>query len=74
MIPAGKGKYRYTLLSADVPDYDKFPDAVLQYQFVAYNKAQAVIERSEVYGDVALRQCGVVGPAITPARGPRIGP
>ncbi len=66
MIPAGKGKYRYSLLAEDVPDFNKFQDAVLQYQFVAYNKAQAVIGRSEVFGDVALRACGRIGPAITP--------
>jgi hypothetical protein len=66
MIPAGKGKYRYTLSAEEVPDFNKFPDAILQYQFVAYNKSQAVIDRSEVFGDVALRQCGVIGPAVTP--------
>jgi hypothetical protein len=41
-------------LATKVPDYDKFDNAWLQYQFVAYNKSQKEIGRSDVYGDVAL--------------------
>jgi hypothetical protein len=45
-------------LAEDIPHYQDFPDAVLQYQFVAYDKAQEAIGRSEVYGDILFKRCG----------------
>jgi hypothetical protein len=59
----GENKYVYDLLAEDVPEYQDFADAILQYQFVAYNQAQEVIGRSEVYGDVLVKRCGVPGMA-----------
>ena len=58
MLSAGKNKFFYDLSAYDMEDFNKFEDAVLQYQFVAYNKAQEVIDRSEVYGDIAFKACG----------------
>lgn len=64
MLASGKNAYFYDLLAEDAPEYQNFPDAVLQYQFVAYNEAQEVIGRSEVFGDVAFKRCGQPG-AVT---------
>ncbi|MFN2299917.1 MAG: CSLREA domain-containing protein [Anaerolineales bacterium] len=58
MQASGENTYFYDLLAEDVPEYPDFPDAVLQYQFVAYNKAQEVIGRSEIYGDILFKRCG----------------
>jgi hypothetical protein len=58
MQASGENKYFYDLLAEDVPEYPDFPDAVLQYQFVAYNKAREVIGRSEVYGGILFKRCG----------------
>jgi CSLREA domain-containing protein len=63
MVGAGKNNFVYTLDSDDAPEYQQFADAVLQYQFVAYNKAQEKIGSSEVYGDIAFKRCGVTGAA-----------
>jgi CSLREA domain-containing protein len=64
MLYSAKNKYYYDLLAEDVPEYQQFTDALLQYQFVAYNEAQEVIGRSDVYGDIAFKRCGVPG-AVT---------
>ncbi|MBN2085237.1 MAG: CSLREA domain-containing protein [Anaerolineales bacterium] len=58
MIAAGKDIFYYDLLAYDVPEYDTFETAWLQYQFVVYNKAQEKIGYSEVYGDIAFSRCG----------------
>jgi CSLREA domain-containing protein len=58
MQASGENTYFYDLLAENVPEYADFPDAVLQYQFVAYDKAQEVIGRSEVYGDILFKRCG----------------
>ena len=57
MLSSVKNNYFYNLSAYDVPEYDKFEAAVLQYQFVVYNKAQEKIGYSEVYGDVAFSRC-----------------
>jgi CSLREA domain-containing protein len=59
MLAAGKNSFYYDLSAFDVGDYNKFESAVLQYQFVAYNKAQVVLGRSDVFADIAFRKCGV---------------
>jgi trimeric autotransporter adhesin len=61
-------KFFFTLTLDKVPDYEKFTDAWLQYQFVAYNKAQQEIGRSEVFADVTLGKCG--GAGTTPTKKP----
>ncbi len=58
MLGGGKNIFFYDLSAYDVDGYHEFESAVLQYQFVAYNKAQAVIGRSDVYGDIAFKRCG----------------
>jgi hypothetical protein len=40
------------LLSEAIPDFTKFPDAVIQYQFVAYDKSFARVAASDVSMDV----------------------
>ncbi len=58
MSPAGSGWYSYTLLSEEIPDFAKFRDAWVQYQFVAYDSSNAVVARSDVFWDVELSTCG----------------
>jgi CSLREA domain-containing protein len=67
MIPSGNNRFYYNLSAFDLPDYNKFPEAVLQYQFVVYDEGQNKIGMSEVFGNVALKRCGrAPGPAATP--------
>ncbi|MGD0172998.1 MAG: right-handed parallel beta-helix repeat-containing protein [Anaerolineales bacterium] len=68
MSKLGPTKFFFTLTLDKIPDYGKFADAWLQYQFVAYNKAQKEIGRSGVYSDVTLGKCG--GAGVTPAKKP----
>ncbi|MBN1438792.1 MAG: CSLREA domain-containing protein [Anaerolineales bacterium] len=63
MIGSGKNSYYYDLSAYDVPEYNSFEEAVLQYQFVVYNKNQEKIGYSEVYGDVAFTRCSPNRPA-----------
>jgi hypothetical protein len=63
-------KFLFTLTLDKLPEYDKYPDAWLQYQFVAYNKAKKEIGRSDVFGDVSFGRCG--GAGITPTKKPGI--
>jgi CSLREA domain-containing protein len=58
MSNLGQNKFLFTLVATKIPEYDQFDNAWLQYQFVAYNKGQKEIGRSDVYGDVAFRKCG----------------
>jgi hypothetical protein len=57
MSPMGSGWYSYMLLSQDIPSVAKFRDAWVQYQFVAYDKRNAVVARSDVLWDVELSIC-----------------
>jgi len=66
MSNLGNNKFLFTLMATKVPEYDQFDNAWLQYQFVAYNKGQKEIGRSDVYGDVAFRKCA------TPTKKPGI--
>ncbi len=61
-------KFFFTLTLDKIPDSGKYADAWLQYQFVAYNKAQKEIGRSDVYSDVSLGKCG--GAGTTPTKKP----
>jgi CSLREA domain-containing protein len=67
MSKLGPTKFFFTLTADKVPDGDKFADAWLQYQFVAYNKAKKEIGRSEVFRDVSFGGCGA---GITPTKKP----
>ena len=58
MTSLGSGWYSYMLLSEDIPDFTKFPDAWVQYQFVAFDKSNTILVRSDVLGDVELSACG----------------
>jgi hypothetical protein len=68
MSKLGPTKFLFSLTLDKLPDYGKFTDAWLQYQFVAYNKAQKEIGRSDVFGDVSFGRCGRTGitPSLTP--------
>ncbi len=57
MKGSGKNIYYYDLSAYDVPEYNTFEEAVLQYQFVVYNKAQEKMGYSEVFGDIAFSRC-----------------
>jgi CSLREA domain-containing protein len=61
MQASAKNMYFSDVDADDVPEYQQFADAVLQYQFVAYDKTQEVLGRSGVYGDVSVKRCGVPG-------------
>jgi hypothetical protein len=58
MTPMGSGWYSYMLLSEDIPSVTKFRDAWVQYQFVAYDKSNTEVARSDVLWDVELSTCG----------------
>ena len=66
MAQPGPTTFLFTLTLDKLADYDKFTDAWLQYQFVAYNKAQKEIGRSDVFGDVSFGRCGRTVPGRTP--------
>jgi len=76
MANSDDNRFFYDLSAFDIPDYDKFPESTLQYQFVVYNAAQEKIGMSDVFGNVTLKRCGrPAGPAATPTpRSPLIGP
>jgi CSLREA domain-containing protein len=58
MNPAGDGVYRFTLLAEKVPEFSRFREALLQYQFVAEGKGGAILGRTPVYGDLTFAACG----------------
>jgi hypothetical protein len=58
MTPLGSGWYSYLLLSEAIPEFTKFRDALIQYQFVAYDKSFARGPSSDVFYDVELSACG----------------
>jgi hypothetical protein len=70
MAQPGPTTFLFTLTLDKLPDYDKFADAWLQYQFVAYNKGQKEIGRSDVFGDVSFGRCGRTAVTPTPTRRP----
>jgi hypothetical protein len=57
--------FYFDLISSNVPDFNKFEKAILQYQFIVYNKAQQKIGFSETYSDIALTRCGPNAPGTT---------
>jgi CSLREA domain-containing protein len=65
MTSSGKNLFYYNLSAYDVPEYNTFEEAVLQYQFVVYNKAREKIGYSEVYGDISFSRCSPNSPGIT---------
>jgi len=58
MTGGGSGWYSYLLAAEDIPDFAKFREAWVQYQFVAYDKSFARVETSGVFSDVELSACG----------------
>jgi hypothetical protein len=46
------------LLSESIPEFSTFRDALIQYQFVAYDKSFARLATSDVFWDVELSACG----------------
>ncbi len=57
MSPIGGGFYSFTLPAIKVPGYNAFPEAWLQYQFVANDKGGNPILRSDVFADITLSRC-----------------
>jgi hypothetical protein len=58
MTSAGSGWYSYMLLAEDIPNFTKFRDAYIQYQFVAYDKSNTEVARTDILWDVELSACG----------------
>jgi hypothetical protein len=58
MLGGVKNIFYYDLSAYDVKGYNEFASAVLQYQFVAYNKGREMIGRSDVFGDISFKKCG----------------
>jgi CSLREA domain-containing protein len=65
MIGAGKNRYYYDVSAYEVPGYNSFEEAWLQFQFVVYNKNQEKIGYSEVFGDITLLRCSAGRPNDT---------
>ena len=65
MLKLSETKFFFTLTIDKIPDSGKFADAWLQYQFVAYNKSQKEIGRSQVFSDVSFGRCGRAGTTQT---------
>ncbi len=63
-------KFLFNLTLDKLPDYGKFTDAWLQYQFVAYDKAQKEIGRSDVFSNVSFGRCGGAVVTPTPTKSP----
>lgn len=57
MTPLGSGWYSYKILSETIPGFAKFEDAWVQYQFVAYDKSNKEVARTDVLWDVELSAC-----------------
>jgi hypothetical protein len=57
MTPLGSGWYSYLLYSESLPDFTKYENAWVQYQFVAYDSGFNRIATSEVYSDLELSAC-----------------
>ena len=64
MAPLGKDLYAITLHTTDIPDYNKFKESWLLYQFVAINEASEVLGRSYTFNDISISQCSA--PAVDP--------
>lgn len=59
MTPMGSEAYSYLLFSESIPDFTKFREAWVQYQFVAYDSVFAQVSTSEVFWDLDLLVCGM---------------
>jgi len=58
MISTGSGGYSYLLFSESIPEFTKFREAWVQYQFVAYDSMFARVSTSDVFWDLDLSACG----------------
>jgi hypothetical protein len=75
------GWFSRTISSRSVAGANRFKKAWLLYQFVATDRANKVVGRSQVYSDIALLNCGESQPpeqppstiiTITPSNTPRV--
>jgi hypothetical protein len=57
MAPAGSGWYSYLLFAESIPGFHTYENALVEYQFVAYDGGFNRIEWSEVYSDLELSAC-----------------
>ncbi len=51
MKTPGNGNFEFILRSVAIPDEARYPEAWLQYQFVAANKSRQAIGRSQIFAD-----------------------
>jgi hypothetical protein len=64
MNPAGGGWFSRTVSSRSVAGADRFKNAWLLYQFVASDRSNQIIGRSQVYSDITLTACGAAQPPV----------
>jgi hypothetical protein len=57
MAAMGGGLYAASLAANSVPGAAGYAQATLRYQFVAFDTANQVLARSQVYSDVTLGTC-----------------
>jgi hypothetical protein len=58
MQAEGGGKFEAIVPSNAIPSYNRFQDSLFLYQFAGTGAGNAVIQRSQVYGDITLSACG----------------
>jgi hypothetical protein len=58
MTPEGSGWYAYTLYAEDIPEFAKYRESRVLYQFIAYDRKFKNVAASGVHGDVELSACG----------------
>ena len=63
MNPSG-GWFSRTLSSRSLAGADRFKNAWLLYQFVASDRSNQIIGRSQVYSDITLTACGAAQPPV----------
>jgi hypothetical protein len=58
MTAEGSGWYAHTLYAEDIPEFAKYRESRVLYQFIAYDKKFKNVAASGVHGDVELSACG----------------
>lgn len=64
MNPTGGGWFSRTISSRSVAGADRFKNAWLLYQFVASDRSNQIIGRSQIYSDITLAACGAAQPPV----------
>jgi len=62
MEQLGSGWFSLSLLVTEIPDFNKYEDALLLYQLVTTDEDDAILGRTQTFRDVSLGKCGVAPP------------